>query len=171
LIREATEIEVKVKAVAAVAIALLAYRCAQRRVEQVELGTAIRVGTDWLVLKPQDSLLAKYRRSELLLAMPALADDVSARPVTLSDGRTVNLDVVVVTGKGARVQLGHLSVVGYNRTRYVVAVLTPDLAAGDQAGRTIAEVHLRADRAVTLGRVLWLSYDPQDFKGGIAFPE
>ena len=154
-----------------IAAAMLVWQCRGPSVEQTELARDIVIGPQWLVLKPGRPLVALRPRGELLLEVSGLSDDVSGPGMRLDNGGTADIEVVLVNDKGREAHLDDLHVVGFNGKYFVVASSSSEPSGNLGGGaRSVTRVQLKASRELTVRRVLWLSYDPRDFKSGIAFP-
>ena len=135
------------------------------RQSEVLLADRIDIGTDWKEIRAVKSLRNDYGWSELLLELPR---EESEKTDGESADKQVQVEAYLVADDGQKISLDQNAVVRYNTT--VFLQLSNDRVESRQSNYRFQALALRANRPVQLGKVIWMSYAPQDFKGGVAFP-
>ena len=136
------------------------------RVLEVTVASNLKLGKEWRILKSVP-LLAKGSWSEVLIQVPT--DDVKwgTDDVMLMDGAPVMFEGWLRASDGEIVALDKVSCQAWGARRTFITLRGSSLR---RKGRVFDTLALKVDREVSVLRVLWMSYNPVDFKAGVAEP-
>jgi hypothetical protein len=137
------------------------------RVLEVSVAQDLKLGPEWKVIQ-SEPLVADRPWSEVLIQVPTY--DVKKGPgdAVLLDGVPVAFEGWLQASDGEKVILDKVGWQAWGARTFIT--LRGSSLEGKGQKRVFDKVGLRVDRAIAAVRVLWMSYDPQDFKAGVAEP-
>jgi hypothetical protein len=107
--------------------------------------------------------------NQLWLQVPSLAD--ANGMLVLKNGVRLQFDIVAETREGTRVPLDDVRILQDSDGRFLVATAAQFRGqTGGQPTMEITKLWLKSQPAVQVARVIWLAYDPRDFKSGVTSP-
>jgi hypothetical protein len=134
---------------------------------EVVLSAGMTLQPEWQEIHPSEEMRTTAAWSELLLETPGLRlnDDTQ---LLLADGTSIDVEGYLTTVGSERIDLGRATAVGYGG-RTFLRLSTAALEWKRQDYR-IRSVSLKSAKPLKVGRIIWMSYDPQDTKSGVEFP-
>lgn len=135
---------------------------------EILVAASVNLTPEWIELHPKGSMHTSGKRSELYVEMLNLQEGSVSRPFAFEDGSKVSLDGVLLSQSGEKIRL-ESNVVGFG-VKAFLRLSTPELEwkHHDYSFRTIS---LRSDTTLKVGRIVWISYDPESTKDGTKIPE
>ncbi|MGA2733182.1 MAG: hypothetical protein ABSG35_11410 [Syntrophobacteraceae bacterium] len=160
-------------AVIALSVWLLFYCEVFSSYQELLVSPGITLTTQWLELKPATPMKTAGDWSELFIEVPGLVPcdehGFPYEPFRLDDGARFEVEGYLTTDKGEKVYLDEISA-GERPGKAYLNMSNKDLdwKKRDYRFRTVT---LRSNRVLTIGKVVWVSYDPRTTKDGMAHPD
>jgi hypothetical protein len=138
--------------------------------QEVLVSSGMTLTTQWLEVKPKTPMKTAADYSELLMEVPGLLfDQDKAGRFLLADGARFEVEGYLTTDKGERISLDHIGASGYQGKKYL------DLSSTELQWKKrdylFRSVTLRSSRVLTIGKAVWVSYDPRTTEDGLPDPE
>jgi hypothetical protein len=147
----------------------LLYLFASSHDSEVLVAPAANLTTVWTELQPKSTMRTTGDRGEVYVdvEMLDLGEGPTSRRFTFEDGSKVSMEAFLISTSGERLDL-HAYAVGFG-LRAFLCLSSPALERkrGDYTFRSIS---LRSGKPLKVGRIVWISYDPQSTKDGSKMP-
>lgn len=135
---------------------------------EVLVAPAANLTTEWTELRPQSSMRTSGDRSELYVEVVNTRQE-TGDTYAFEDGSKMLMEAYLTTKSGERLDLGVDMYLGRFGLTKVIHLSSPVLD-WKRSNYTFESLDLRANRPLQVGRVVWISYDPQSTKSGIKTP-
>lgn len=167
------QLEVKRRlAVLASACALLAVSVAYLLLSSHDLEVLIAPGAsltpEWKELRPGRTMDTSGDCSELFIEILDVHEGADGN-YAFADGSKLSVEGFLVSSFGERLNLGVDASVGGFGVTNVLRLSNPALQ-WKQQDYSFQSLFLRANRPLKVGRIVWISYDPQSTKSGTKEP-
>jgi hypothetical protein len=143
----------------AVSVTVWAMRLMRSDQSEVVLSTGTALTPQWQDLRASQVMRTTGDRSELVLELPGMRFD---------DSKNLRVEGYLTSDTGEKISFDDVSRVGFGTVTCLE--LSSSTLEGKRHEYSFSRVSLRSDRSVTLGKVVWISYDPSATKDGVAFP-
>jgi hypothetical protein len=139
-----------------------------RQTQQVVIATDTRLGDAWVTLRPSRNLAATGLRSEVLIAVYPSHTRADGAAVERPEERLCEIELMSTSGTSVRLDDQHL--VSFNARLFLNASTSALLRVSGRPEPQFDEVRIRCTPPLNRTTIYWLSYNPEDFKDGVAFP-
>ena len=136
---------------------------------EMVIAKSASLNTEWLEFHPKSAMKAVGDWSEVLVEIPGLDSKSLSDRLLLQNGDQLSIAGYLRTESGEKVALDHIELVGIGGK--ILLRLSNKQLQWRRNAYQFRSIVLRANRAVTIGRIIWISYDPRSTHTGFFIPD